>query len=76
MNQHLIDALGAYCEPGTQLSEDLHLVTDLGMTSFDLIQALGDLEMATGKGIDVDELNGIATVGDLNSVVNRALNAD
>ncbi len=76
MNQHLIDALGAYCDPDLQLSENSHLVTDLGMTSFDLIQAVGDLEMATGKGIDVEELNGIATVGDLNSVVNRALNAD
>ena len=62
--------------PDLQLSENSHLVTDLGMTSFDLIHAVGDLEMATGKGIDVEELNGITTVGDLNSVVNRALNAD
>lgn len=76
MNQHLIDALGAYCEPNLQLSEDLDLVTDLGLTSFDLIQVVGDLEMTTGKGINVEELNSVTTVGDLNSVISRALSDD
>jgi acyl carrier protein len=75
MNQQLIEALSNYCDPGIEITRETELISDLGMTSFDLIQAMGDFEESTGHSIDMENLAGVTTVGQLDAAVARALNA-
>lgn len=76
MNEKLIEALSSYCDPDAEIQEESELVADLGMTSFDLIQAMGDLEDMIGRTIDMEALSGVTTVGDLNQAIRTLLAGD
>ncbi len=69
MNPQLHEALATYAEPGIEVTVDTRLAAELGMTSFDLIQLVGELEESLGIGIDVEQLTGVVTVGDLDTIV-------
>lgn len=48
-----------------EITEDMMLVDDLGLSSIDVMILLGDLEKALGKKIPVAAIRNVETVGDL-----------
>ncbi len=65
MYETLVNTIVNYVEVAPEnITEDSRLVEDLGLTSFDIMSMLGELEDTLDVEIDQEEAVKIVTVGD------------
>lgn len=70
LKQNIIDTIVESTETECKVSEEMHLVTDLGLSSVEVVVLLSDLEDRFGINIPTSRLRYVQTVGDLiNTVV-------
>ncbi|NLA85277.1 MAG: acyl carrier protein [Clostridiales bacterium] len=48
-----------------EITEDTHFISDLHLTSYDIVSIVGKLESSLGIEIPDDEIRNLETIGDL-----------
>lgn len=62
-----------YVNEAEDIQRETNLITDLGLTSFDLATMAADFEDEFGISIDTSEMMEIKTVGDIEACIQRHL---
>lgn len=72
MRDKIIEIISKYSEEeNVTIDENTSLVTDLGLTSLDILKISMNLEEEFGIEFDEDEVADITTVGDLEECIKR-----
>ena len=67
------DVIRDSTETELDLHEDLHLITQMGLSSVEIMLMLSDLEDRFGIELPLSELRDVATVGQLRQVVEQVI---
>ncbi len=74
MREKIIEIISKYAEnDNVSIDTDTSLVTDLGLTSLDILKISMNLEEEFGIEFDEDEVAEITTLGDLEDCIKRLL---
>jgi acyl carrier protein len=73
LNTRICDVIRSSTETELELHEDLNLITQMGLSSMEIMLMISDLEDAFGIELPISELREITTVGDLSLVVRQAI---
>jgi acyl carrier protein len=73
LNQEIYDVIYESTETELELTDDLHLITQMGLSSVEIMLMISDLEDRFGIELPVSELRNVSTVGQLCCVVLQAL---
>jgi acyl carrier protein len=66
--------LAQYCEIAPKdMNNDMRFIEDLGLSSFDFMSLLGDLEDNFDIDLDTDNLSNISTIGQALDLIDRSL---
>lgn len=66
-----MEFLSQYCTKSPEeMTGDMKLIEDLGLSSFDLMSLLGDLEDNFDVELNPDNIGNIATIGDALALIN------
>lgn len=72
INQYLLEFGDQPVEDG-KITEDMHLIDDLGLDSLGAVSLVMELEEKFGIYLDADEMDNLETVKDIYLFVERAL---
>ena len=73
LNTRICDVIRSSTETELELHEDLNLITQMGLSSMEIMLMISDLEDAFGIELPISELREITTVGDLSVVVRQTI---
>ena len=73
LNTRICDVIRSSTETELELHEDLNLITQMGLSSMEIMLMISDLEDAIGMELPISELREVTTVGDLCKVVRRVI---
>ncbi len=73
LNTRICDVIRSSTETELELHEDLNLITQMGLSSMEIMLMISDLEDAFGIELPISELREITTVGDLSLVVRQTI---
>ena len=73
LNIRIYDVIRSSTETELELREDLNLITQMGLSSVEIMLMISDLEDAFGIELPISELREITTVGDLSLVVRQTI---
>lgn len=73
LNTRICDVIRSSTETELELHEDLNLITQMGLSSMEIMLMISDLENAFGIELPISELREITTVGDLSLVVRQTI---
>ena len=73
LKSEIYDVIRDSTETELELHEDLHLITQMGLSSVEIILMLSDLEDRFGIELPLSELRDVATVGQLRQVVEQVI---
>ncbi|MBQ3704644.1 MAG: acyl carrier protein [Oscillospiraceae bacterium] len=71
MTEKIIQIIKQYVNEGLVIDRETNLITDLGLTSFDLATMAADFEDEFEISIETAEMMEIKTVGDIESCIRR-----
>ena len=72
-NSRIYEVIRASTETELALCEDTHLITQMGLSSVEVMLLLSDLEDAFDIDLPISELRNVATVGQLCQVVRQIM---
>lgn len=75
INQQVYSVIRSSTETELELSDGLHLISQMGLSSVEIILLISDLEDWFGIDLPVSELRHVATVGQLCQMVAQAINS-
>ncbi len=73
LNNQIYNVIRSSTETELELYEDLNLITQMGLSSVEIMLMISDLEDAFGMELPVSELRNVATVGQLCQVIQQNL---
>lgn len=73
LKSEIYDVIRDSTETELELHEDLHLITQMGLSSVEIMLMLSDLEDRFGIELPLSELRDVATVGQLRQVVEQVI---
>ncbi|MBO4211326.1 MAG: acyl carrier protein [Oscillospiraceae bacterium] len=73
MMEKIIQIIRRYVNEGLEIQKETNLITDLGLTSFDLATMSADFEDEFEISIETEEMMEIKTVGDIEACIRRHL---
>ena len=73
LNIRICDVICSSTETELELHKDLNLITQLGLSSMEIMLMISDLEDAFDIELPISELRDVTTVGDLCQVVRRVI---
>ena len=73
LKSEICDVIRDSTETELELHEDLHLITQMGLSSVEIMLMLSDLEDRFGIELPLSELRDVATVGQLRQVVEQVI---
>ncbi len=73
MRERVFRIIREYVSEAVEIQKDTNLITDLGLTSFDLATMAADFEDEFGISIDTTEMMEIKTVGDIEACIQSHL---
>lgn len=73
MSEKISSIIRQYVNDSLEIRQETNLVTDLGLTSFDLASMAAEFEDEFGINIDSAELMDIKTVEDIEACIHRHL---
>lgn len=73
LNIRIYDVIRSSTETELELREDLNLITQMGLSSVEIMLMISDLEDAFGIELPVSELRSVATVGHLCQVIRQII---
>ena len=73
LNQKVYRVIRSSTETELELSQDLHLITEMGLSSVEIMLLISDLEDAFDLELPVSELRNVATVGQLCQVIQQEI---
>lgn len=73
LNQKVYRVIRSSTETELELSQDLHLITEMGLSSVEIMLLISDLEDAFDLELPVSELRNVATVGQLCQVIRQEI---
>lgn len=73
LNIRICDVIRNSTETELELHKDLNLITQMGLSSMEIMLMISDLEDAFGVELPISELRDVTTVGDLCRVVRQAI---
>ena len=76
LNSEIYDVIRSSTETELELCEDLHLITQMGLSSVEIMLMISDLEDAFDIELPISQLRDVATVGQLCEAVQRVLMAN
>ncbi len=71
MDKRIIEIIREYVGEGTEIKAEMNLLTDLGLTSFDLATMSADFEEEFGISLETSEMMEIKTVQDIEACIQR-----
>ena len=69
LNTRICDVIRSSTETELELHEDLNLITQMGLSSMEIMLMISDLEDAFGIELPISELRDVTTVGELCQIV-------
>ena len=69
LNIRICDVIRSSTETELELHKDLNLITQMGLSSMEIMLMISDLEDAFGIELPISELRDVTTVGDLCQIV-------
>ena len=73
LNIRICDVIRSSTETELELHKDLNLITQMGLSSMEIMLMISDLEDAFGVELPISELRDVTTVGDLCQVVHQVI---
>ena len=73
LNIRMCVVIRSSTETELELHEDLNFITQMGLSSMEIMLMISDLEDAIGMELPISELREVTTVGDLCQVVRRVI---
>ena len=73
LKSEIYDVIRDSTETELELHEDLHLITQMGLSSVEIMLMLSDLEDRFGIELPLSQLRDVATVGQLRQVVEQVI---
>ena len=73
LNGAIYDVIRSSTETELELRDDLHLITQMGLSSVEVMLLVSDLEDQFAIELPISELRDVATVGQLCQVVARVV---
>ena len=73
LNQKVYRVIRSSTETELELSQDLHLITEMGLSSVEIMLLISDLEDAFDLELPVSELRNVVTVGQLCQVIRQEI---
>ena len=73
LNGAIYDVIRSSTETELELRDDLHLITQMGLSSVEIMLLISDLEDQFAIELPISELRDVATVGQLCQVVARVV---
>ena len=73
LNGAIYDVIRSSTETELELRDDLHLITQMGLSSVEIMLLISDLEDQFAIELPISELRDVATVGQLCQVVARVI---
>ena len=73
LNGAIYDVIRSSTETELELRDDLHLITQMGLSSVEIMLLISDLEDQFAIELPMSELRDVATVGQLCQVVARVI---
>ena len=73
LNQKVYRVIRSSTETELELIQDLHLITEMGLSSVEIMLLISDLEDAFDLELPVSELRNVATVGQLCQVIRQEI---
>ena len=73
LNGEIYNVIRASTETELELRDDLHLITQMGLSSVEIMLMISDLEDRFGIELPVSELRDVATVGQLCQLIVRII---
>lgn len=73
LNQKVYRVIRSSTETELELIQDLHLITEMGLSSVEIMLLISDLEDAFDLELPVSELRNVATVGQLCQVIQQEI---
>lgn len=65
--------LAQYCEVSPQdMKDDMRFIEDLGLSSFDFMSLLGDMEDNFDVELDLENIGNVTTIGEALSLLNSS----
>ncbi len=71
MKERIVQIIRQYVNDSLEINEETNLITDLGLTSFDLATMAADFEDEFAISIDTGEMMEIKTVADIENCIRR-----
>lgn len=71
MKDRIVQIIRQYVNDALEINEETNLITDLGLTSFDLATMAADFEDEFSISIDTEEMMEIKTVADIENCIQR-----
>lgn len=75
INQQVYSVIRSSTETELELSDELHLISQMGLSSVEIMLLISDLEDRFGIDLPVSELRHVATVGQLCQMVAQTINS-
>ena len=69
LNQEIYEVIRSSTETELELTDEMHLITEMGLSSVEIMLMISDLEDHFGIELPIEELRGVATIGQLCKVV-------
>ena len=73
MSERILSIIRQYVNEALEIRQETNLITDLGLTSFDLACMAADFEDEFEISIETTEMMKIKTVGDIEACIQRHL---
>lgn len=73
LNARICDVIRSSTETELELHGELNLITQMGLSSMEIMLMISDLEDAFGIELPISELRDVSTVGDLCQVVRQVI---
>ena len=73
LNIRICDVIRSSTETELELHKDLNLITQMGLSSMEIMLMISDLEDAFGVELPISELRDVTTVGDLCQIVRQTI---
>lgn len=74
LNQQIYAVIRSSTETELELTEDMHLITQMGLSSVEIMLMISDLEDHFGIELPIEELRGVATIGQLCKTILETIN--
>ena len=69
LNEEILTVVSNSTETELELTENTHLLRDMGLTSVEIMMLISDLEDHFGITISADRLHGVQIIADLQALV-------